>query len=133
MTSGDTMWKDAVITMKNAIRDNNQVWEFLKTFEPNENEGYCFDMNPQYRHCANYLDNKTGGIHSGASFAVCLRAALEDIHNEEYNPIIVKGNEIQNSSDDEAVKVISVNTISESKDAIENPIYRVEGIQNEST
>ena len=70
------MWKKHVREMKEAILSDNNIKSFFKEFEPKEDEGFCWTQDPQYKRFASILDSKTGRIHSGASFATCLRCAL---------------------------------------------------------
>ena len=79
----DHMWENAVQTMKESILGNESYYDFLLCFEPNENEGYTWTKNTEYKKISDDLDNKTGCIHSGASFSICMRAALQEIKIEK--------------------------------------------------
>ena len=79
----DQMWENAVQTMKKSILENESYYDFLLCFEPNENEGYTWTKNTEYRKISDDLDRKTGCIHSGASFSICMRAALQEIKIEQ--------------------------------------------------
>ena len=87
MSSYDEMWKNAILNMKNAIKSDNNIYEYLMDFEPDENTGYSFTNDPTYQKYSNYLDSKTGRIHSGASFACCVRQSVHELRNETNQPI----------------------------------------------
>lgn len=75
----DKQWSQAVQKMKDALRSDNNILSFFENFEPREDEGYCWTRNPQYKRFADILDDKTGRVHSGASFSICLRCALAEL------------------------------------------------------
>tara|TARA_B000000565_G_C23550502_1_gene287387 strand:- start:213 stop:536 length:324 start_codon:yes stop_codon:yes gene_type:complete len=75
----DKQWIQAVQKMKDALRSDNNILSFFENFEPREDEGYCWTRNPQYMRFADILDDKTGRVHSGASFSICLRCALAEL------------------------------------------------------
>ena len=75
----DKQWADAVQKMKDALQSDNNILSFFKNFKPKENEGYCWTRDPQYMRFADILDYKTGRVHSGASFSICLRCALAEL------------------------------------------------------
>jgi hypothetical protein len=77
MTDFKIMWTKTVNNMVNAINSDNNIKEFLFSFEPNESEGYSWTRNERYKRISNTLDDKTGRVHSGASFACCIREALD--------------------------------------------------------
>jgi hypothetical protein len=79
----DQMWENAVQTMKQSILENEYYYDFLLSFEPNKDEGYTWTKNTEYKSIADDLDTKTGYIHSGASFSVCLRASIQEIKIEQ--------------------------------------------------
>lgn len=89
----EDMWTKHVQIMKEAILNNNNIRTFFETFEPDKDEGFCWTKNNQYKHYSNILDNKTGRVHSGASFAICLRCALFEIKNEK---TVIIGKEVPN-------------------------------------
>ena len=102
MSSFEEKWRKAVVDMKDAIESDNNILDYLLNFEPNETEGYSFTTDPVYKRYSDYLDNKTGRIHSGASFACCVRESVEQIKNEY---IFVEAEEV--TVIDEAVKIIN--------------------------
>ena len=75
----DQMWEKAVQKMKESILKNDYFHNYLLSFEPGENEGYTWTQNTEYKSITDELDVKTGGIHSGASFSICLRSAIQEI------------------------------------------------------
>lgn len=75
----DKQWTNAVQKMKDALKSDNNILTFFENFEPREDEGYCWTRNPQYKRYADILDDKTGRVHSGASFSICLRCALSEL------------------------------------------------------
>jgi len=82
--------------MKEAIyqlSENDKV--FLLHFQPEESKGYSWDQNQTYnqiKHILDQITNKDG--HSGASFSICLRNAIQDIKQfEDYD--IIQADEIQ--------------------------------------
>ena len=88
----DDMWKKHVREMKEAIISDNNIKSFFEKFEPKEDEGFCWTQDPQYKRFASILDSKTGRIHSGASFATCLRCALFIIEEQrDQEEIVVIG------------------------------------------
>ena len=78
----DDMWTTSVQQMKDAILGDNNMRSFFEEFEPKEGEGFAWTQDPQYKRYAAILDDKTGRIHSGSSFAVCLRSVLYEIETE---------------------------------------------------
>ena len=75
-----TMWNNAVNQMIDAINSDNNIRDFLLQFEPDDNTGYAWSQDSQYKRYARILDRKTNSIgHSGASFACCLREAVDII------------------------------------------------------
>ena len=78
----DEQWKTHVKKMKDSIMENEEIYNYLLTFEPNENEGYCWTRDTKYKKYSDILDDATGGVHSGASFSICIRCALEEIKME---------------------------------------------------
>ena len=76
----DTMWNNAVNQMINAINSDNNIRDFFMNFEPDDDTGYAWSQDPQYKYYARILDDKTNSTgHSGASFACCLRESVEII------------------------------------------------------
>ena len=79
-------WKENVQKMKDSIMEDKEIYDYLLSFIPNENEGYCWTQDHSYKKISDILDYKTGRIHSGASFSICLRCALDEIKKEiDYN------------------------------------------------
>ena len=76
--------------MKQAIHElPDEDKKYLLEFKPNENQGYYMDQNSRYNKIKDILSIKTNSDgHSGASFAVCLRGAIEEIIEYEGNGII---------------------------------------------
>jgi hypothetical protein len=67
--------------MINAIHElpENQ-WTYLINFEPNPETGYSFNTDNHYKTIENIISDKTNSDgHSGSSFAVCMRCAVENI------------------------------------------------------
>tara|TARA_B100001287_G_scaffold257506_1_gene243199 strand:+ start:737 stop:1045 length:309 start_codon:yes stop_codon:yes gene_type:complete len=84
------MWNNAVNEMIQAINSDINIKNFFINFEPNRDTGYVWSQNNNYLHYARILDNKTSSTgHSGASFACCLREAVNIIKN---NNIIIAEN-----------------------------------------
>jgi len=77
----DEMWQRVVKNMKEAIHElPENHWTFLMNFEPDPERGYCFETNNNYKTIENIISRMTDSDgHSGASFACCLRCALDEI------------------------------------------------------
>tara|TARA_B110000208_G_scaffold190398_1_gene254191 strand:- start:1959 stop:2243 length:285 start_codon:yes stop_codon:yes gene_type:complete len=77
----DEMWLKSVKNMKEVIHElPENHWTFLMNFEPDPERGYCFETNNNYKTIENIISRKTDSDgHSGASFACCLRCALDEI------------------------------------------------------
>jgi hypothetical protein len=82
MSSFETMWKKSVKDMVQAIKSDNNMRDFFMSFEPNESTGYAWTQNEQYKSYSDILDDKTGRVHSGSSFACCVREAVDSIRSE---------------------------------------------------
>jgi len=83
MTDFDTMWKKAIEQMSNAIKSDNNIYDFFITFEPDETTGYIFSQDNRYKLYSDILEQKTSSTgHSGASFACCIRESVSKIRNE---------------------------------------------------
>jgi len=79
----DTTWERAVNLMITSIKSDNNMLDFFKSFVPDENYGYAWSQNPQYKHYVKILERLTGETgHSGASFALCLRESIQRILSE---------------------------------------------------
>ena len=50
-----------------------EKWEFLKTFEPDEGEGFMFTKNEEANKLMNYIDTVYKEGHSGGSMAWTMR------------------------------------------------------------
>jgi hypothetical protein len=79
----DDMWTRSVQQMKAAILGDNNMNAFFRKFEPAEDTGYAWTMDPEYKRYTATLDDKTGRIHSGSSFAMCVRCAVEQIRADD--------------------------------------------------
>lgn len=76
----DAMWNNAVNQMIDAINSDNNIRDYLLQFTPDEQTGYIWSQDSQYKLYARILDRKTNSTgHSGASFACCLREAVDII------------------------------------------------------
>lgn len=96
LTMSDTNWANAVNLMITSINSDNNMRDFFVDFIPDDNNGYAWSQNTQYRYYANILDrltNETG--HSGASFACCLRESVNIIRKD-----IVVSEEVIDSNED---------------------------------
>ena len=84
----DTKWNNAVNLMIKSINSDNNMRDFFVDFMPSENTGYAWSQDPQYKYYTNILDKLTDETgHSGASFACCLREAVNIIRKD----VIVAG------------------------------------------
>ena len=75
----DIMWHNAVKEMISVINSDNNMRDYFMDFIPNESTGYAWTQNIQYKKYSAILDLKTNTVHSGASFACCVREAVEHI------------------------------------------------------
>ena len=76
-------WTQAVINMKNALQKNNDYLQFMINFSPDEDTGYAWSQNQDFKRISDFLENETNSDgHSGASFAICLRTSIQEIKNE---------------------------------------------------
>ena len=96
MTSFEIMWKNSVNDMRRAIKSDNNMHDFFMSFEPSESTGYTWTQDKRYKSYSDILDDKTGRVHSGASFACCVREAVEVIRGE----LIIIGEEVSESNSD---------------------------------
>ena len=98
----DAMWTRSVQQMKDAILEDNNMNAFFRKFEPAEDTGYAWTEDPEYKRYTATLDDKTGRIHSGSSFAMCVRCAVEQIRADDKgifapapspspSPVVVQG------------------------------------------
>ena len=88
-------WTQAVINMKNALKKNHNYLQFMLDFSPDENTGYAWSQNQEFKKISDFIENETyTDGHSGASFAICLRTSIQEIKNEINNqtdqPIIAQ-------------------------------------------
>ena len=85
-------WTQAVSNMKTAIKKNNNYYDFLLNFTPDDDTGYAWTQNKEFKQISKFLERETDSDgHSGASFAVCLRTSIQDLQNEMNNePIIAE-------------------------------------------
>ena len=95
----DKQWADAVQKMKDALQSDNNVLSFFENFEPREDEGYCWTRDPQYKRFADILDDKTGRVHSGASFSICLRCALAELSEPILATVVDESEESEESDE----------------------------------
>jgi len=65
----DNMFKKAVENAFKYINDNN-LWEFFKTYEPDADKGFLFSRNETLDKLSKVLYNDG---HSGTSFAITMR------------------------------------------------------------
>ena len=79
----ETTRERAVNLMITSIKSDNNMCNFFIDFKPDENTGYAWSQNPEYRYYTKILDRLTySSGHSGASFAICLREAINRIREE---------------------------------------------------
>lgn len=105
----EDMWTKSVRQMKEAILGDNNVRSFFEEFEPKEGEGFAWTQDPTYKRYAAILDDKTGRIHSGSSFATCLRSVLYEIETEravnQGELVVVQGEPV--SGEDSSISSVS--------------------------
>lgn len=65
--------------MMACIQQHPQHFNFFLTRDPPAGTGYCFWRNEAME----YVIKRCGDDHSGASFAFCLRAAVQRLRNVE--------------------------------------------------
>ena len=102
MTTFDIMWKKSVDDMVKSIELNEEIYLYLLSFEPCEYTGYAWTTDNKYKEYSVYLDNNTGCVHSGASFACCVREAVNIIRRKL---VVVNAREV--STEDEDILTIS--------------------------
>ena len=75
----DEMFQKATNKMVDAInRLSEKDREYIINYEPCVNCGFAWDTGSEYSRIKNILSNKTNSDgHSGASFSICLRSAIE--------------------------------------------------------
>ena len=97
----DTLWNNAVNQMIDAINSDNNIRDYLIQFIPDESTGYAWTQDALYKQYSRILDRKTNSTgHSGASFAYCLREAVDIIRRG-----VVDAEEVQsdNNNDDDII------------------------------
>ena len=89
----DEMFKKATNNMVDAINGlSEKDREYLLNYEPCVNRGFAWDTEREYNRIKNILSIKTDSDgHSGASFSICLRSAIETLNN----PIVVYAEECE--------------------------------------
>jgi len=91
-------WENAVNQMITSINTDNNMRDYFIRFEPDPNTGYAWYQDPQYKYYTSILSTLTDSSgHSGASFACCLREAVNRIRSEE---VVVKAKSVSESTDD---------------------------------
>jgi len=76
-------WTQAVIHMKTAIQKNNNYYDFLMHFSPDDDTGYAWTKNTEFKNISEFLGRETDSDgHSGASFACCLRTSIQELKDE---------------------------------------------------
>tara|TARA_B100001248_G_scaffold207133_1_gene161177 strand:- start:787 stop:1107 length:321 start_codon:yes stop_codon:yes gene_type:complete len=104
----DTMWNNAVNQMIDAINSDNNIRDYLIKFMPDDNTGYSWTQDTRYKQYSHILDIKTNSTgHSGASFACCLREAVDIIRKG-----IVIADEVQSDNDINDDNIITLEPIS---------------------
>ena len=90
----DNIFEISINNMKNAIDSlNEKDKNYILNYEPCLNRGFLWDEGIEYKRIKDVLSVKTDSDgHSGASFSICLRAAIEQLKEKEL--IIVQGEEI---------------------------------------
>ena len=79
----EEMFKKATGNMVDAINDlSEKDRDYLLNYKPCINHGYAWDTGSDYNRIKKMLSIKTESDgHSGASFSVCLRSAIETLNN----------------------------------------------------
>ena len=79
----EEMLQKATTNMIDAINNlSEKDREFILNYKPCINHGYSWDTGSDYNRIKNILSIKTDSDgHSGASFSVCLRSAIEKLNN----------------------------------------------------
>lgn len=79
----DPTWERAINLMITSIKSDNNMLDFFKRFVPDEDYGYAWSQDPQYKYYVQILERLTNSTgHSGASFACCLRESVQYILSE---------------------------------------------------
>ena len=104
----DTMWNNAVNQMIDAINSDNNIRDYLIKFIPDDNTGYAWTQDARYKQYSHILDIKTNSTgHSGASFACCLREAVDIIRRG-----VIVAKEVQSDTDNNDDNIITLKPIS---------------------
>lgn len=94
-------WENAVNQMISAINTDNNMRDYFISFEPDPNTGYAWYQEPLYKYYTSILDTLTNSTgHSGASFACCLREAINRIKSEL---VVVESESVVELTDDNVV------------------------------
>lgn len=90
-------WENAVNQIISAINTDNNMRDYFIRFEPDPNTGYAWYQEPQYKYYTSVLDTLTNSTgHSGVSFALCLREAINRIKSD----VVVESELVVESTDD---------------------------------
>ena len=108
MTDFDIMWTNSVNDMIKAIKSKKDIHDYLLSFEPCEYTGYAWTQDKKYKQFSEYLDKQTGFIHSGASFACCVRESVKIIRDE----LITVNAEPVNDNDEDILTITSSSSVS---------------------
>ena len=94
-------WENAVNQMISSINTDNNMRDYFIRFEPDPNTGYAWYQGPKYKYYTSVLDTLTNSTgHSGASFACCLREAINRIKSES---VAVEAKSVIELTDDSVV------------------------------
>lgn len=102
----ESMFRKATDNMKNAINSlSEEKRNFLLKYEPCADRGYAWDENQNYKKIKNILSIITDSDgHSGASFSVCLRGAIEEIREmKELEPLVIQAHSDVTKEDREII------------------------------
>ena len=70
----------SVNNMVDAINSHPQMKSFFLNYNPPDNKGYIFNSDPEYKKYDEKLVKMVDSDgHSGASYAMCLRSAIEKL------------------------------------------------------
>jgi hypothetical protein len=94
-------WENAVNLMIDSINTDNNMRDYFIRFEPDPNTGYAWYQDPQYKYYTGILSTLTDSSgHSGASFACCLREAVNRIRSEQ---VVVKAESVTETKGDHII------------------------------
>lgn len=93
------MFQKATNNMIDAINTlSEEDREYLLNYEPSINRGFLWDSESNYNRIKNILSIKTDSDgHSGASFSICLRSAIQSMKDL----VVVQAEEVLNSNNGE--------------------------------